>query len=619
MGSWESSFDRIGGNDDGLSGNFGALYPDGNEFVVFDMAGPGVINRIHYAFRSTPGLPAHIIIPTAEDYEVRFYFDDEPTPRIAMPIREFVSGTRAPFLAPATGDDIVSPGGPYVYVPIPFEKRVKITTTELGYYFQINYCLFDEDTQIQSFQNADPHVADLNALLSRPGTDPSGAVAVSELATGSFQIPANTAQDVYEGQYAGWLTYLELRPDAAAIQELSSTTLRITFDGEAAPSVDCPIDLFFGSEFGEGEVQSLLFSMTAGGPYRCYWPMPFDQDVRVSLYNQSAGTVAYDVVVGYLPVPYGGTYGRFTARSVLQETPPLMTWPTLQDYIVFDEVGRGHLVGLTLSVGSDGLNGMPQPRTYLEGDEHVWIDGLRTPAQHGTGTEEIFNWGWYSAPFAVPFTTPLHGFSRRFVEGIRDHSCSWRLYLGDLIPFRSSLRFGVEQGAEGFEGARYNAVAYVYLDPQTALVQTDEFDVGDLASEAVHSYTSSGGLLTPNLVSQIETQRLEPDLIDSGRFETTSHSFRVQVDPANQGVLLRRLHDQGTVVFARQDADVFVDGVLVRTWRNARWNVWRRFLEDEFKIPASLTAGKSELEIRIEPQGTGWNAYQYRVLSLIAP
>src|SRR5205807_2773369 len=51
--------------------------------------------------------------------------------------------------------------------------------------------------------------------------------------------------------------------------------LRMYWDGEETPSVECPIGDFFGVGFGEQkDYISLPLNETSGG-YNCYWPMPF--------------------------------------------------------------------------------------------------------------------------------------------------------------------------------------------------------------------------------------------------------------------------------------------------------------------------------------------------------
>jgi len=59
--------------------------------------------------------------------------------------------------------------------------------------------------------------------------------------------------------------------------------LRMYWDGEDTPSVECPIGDFFGVGFGEQvDYISLPLNETSGG-YNCYWPMPFHKSARWTL------------------------------------------------------------------------------------------------------------------------------------------------------------------------------------------------------------------------------------------------------------------------------------------------------------------------------------------------
>src|ERR671912_1219611 len=75
-----SSYDRTGGNDDGFSGKYSALRQEAGGLVIADLKGPGVVNRIW-----TP-------TPTADT--MKFYFDGESKPRIAIPFIELFSGKK---------------------------------------------------------------------------------------------------------------------------------------------------------------------------------------------------------------------------------------------------------------------------------------------------------------------------------------------------------------------------------------------------------------------------------------------------------------------------------------------------------------------------------------------
>src|SRR5262245_1820582 len=63
--------------------------------------------------------------------------------------------------------------------------------------------------------------------------------------------------------------------------------LRMYWDGEETPSVECPIGDFFGVGFGEQkDYISLPLNETSGG-YNCYWPMPFHKSAKWTITNMS--------------------------------------------------------------------------------------------------------------------------------------------------------------------------------------------------------------------------------------------------------------------------------------------------------------------------------------------
>ena len=99
---------------------------------------------------------------------------------------------------------------------------------------------------------------------------------------------------------------------------------------------------------------------------------------------------------------------------------------------------------------------------------------------------------------------------------------------------------------------------------------------------------------------------------DDGRSFTGSSEFTVKIAPNNKGIRLRRRYDQQNPC---QRARVSVDGrpVVERNWYQPWQNSYRRWGEDEFDIPASYTAGKSSVRIKIEciPLPEGRRQYAY--------
>jgi hypothetical protein len=62
--------------------------------------------------------------------------------------------------------------------------------------------------------------------------------------------------------------------------------LRICWDGEETPSVECPVGDFFANGWGEfAHVNSLAVCVNPGSAYNCYWVMPFREKCRITMTN----------------------------------------------------------------------------------------------------------------------------------------------------------------------------------------------------------------------------------------------------------------------------------------------------------------------------------------------
>ena len=65
---------------------------------------------------------------------------------------------------------------------------------------------------------------------------------------------------------------------------------------------------------------------------------------------------------------------------------------------------------------------------------------------------------------------------------------AYRLFLSDAIPFRSSIRVGLETGPTGNLPFRARSVAYYYSRPDAALAPADRLDLADPVSRSLHDY-----------------------------------------------------------------------------------------------------------------------------------
>lgn len=395
---------------------------------------------------------------------------------------------------------------------------------------------------------------------------------------------------------------------------LTQVRLQISFDGEL--TVDAPLGEFFGSGLGWYEVRSLMSridpeqrSMTS------WWPMPYRQSAVVELVNDSTHVLedvetslswhrAPENVRGLGPA---GDLGYFHATSARDQT------AAGEDWIYLDVAGRGKLVGVAHTMA--GLETEGNFRDYLEGDERISVDNLRTPQIYGTGTEDFFEGGWYflHGPFSLPFTgAPAH--ERQAFGCVTECDSAYRLMIGDAVPFSTALRFGIEHGPANDRAAQYGSTAYWYGQHSPGRAVTDRLDIGDPASEAAHGYHSTDSGTPVELISMFEGIDDERQVTDTGRATSAVVTFTVALDPDNDGAVLRRQSDQEQ---SYQAAAVHIDGVRVGTWEQPFGNEHQRWLEDSFLLPASVTAGLDQIEVRLEPL-TGrpaWHAARYEALS----
>ena len=63
--------------------------------------------------------------------------------------------------------------------------------------------------------------------------------------------------------------------------------LRIYWDGETTPSVECPVGDFFASRLGQVRADQLArrSRVNPGSAFNCYWEMPFRKSAAITLEN----------------------------------------------------------------------------------------------------------------------------------------------------------------------------------------------------------------------------------------------------------------------------------------------------------------------------------------------
>jgi hypothetical protein len=217
-------------------------------------------------------------------------------------------------------------------------------------------------------------------------------------------------------------------------------TLRMYWDGEEHPSVECPFGDFFGMGHGiDKPFTSLPIRVTSEGRGRnCYWPMPFRKKARITVTNDSDqrcnNFYYYIDWQKHASLPADTAYFHGMYR---QEFPCVMG----RNYLIADIEGRGHYVGTIQSFT------LVSPGWYGEGNDYFFIDGEKEPRLRGTGTEDYFCDGWGFRQQAGPFYgTPLY-------EGYDtgDRGTAYRFHIPDPVTFTKTLQVEIQhKGSQSF-------------------------------------------------------------------------------------------------------------------------------------------------------------------------
>ncbi len=201
--------------------------------------------------------------------------------------------------------------------------------------------------------------------------------------------------------------------------------LRIYWDDQEHPSVECPTGDFFASGWGSyTQLSSLAVCVNPGSAFNCYWEMPFRKRCRITMTNIADEKIVlfYQINYALSEIPDDCAYFHASFRRIN----PL---PYKEVYTILDNVkGHGHYVGTYMAwgVNNNGWWGEGEIKFYLDGDKTF-------PTICGTGTEDYFCGSYdFEDPVThdryVPFCTPYAGLNQ--------------VILPDTL-YKSQFRFGM--------------------------------------------------------------------------------------------------------------------------------------------------------------------------------
>jgi len=231
--------------------------------------------------------------------------------------------------------------------------------------------------------------------------------------------------------------------------------LRIYWDDQEHPSVECPVGDFFACGWGKyAQVSSLAICVNPGSAFNCYWEMPFQKKCRMTLSNLDDKEMVLYYQINYTLTEIPSDAAYFHAQ--FRRTNPL---PYKEDYTILDGVsGNGHYIGTYMAwgVNNNGWWGEGEVKFYMDGDD-------KFPTICGTGTEDYFC-GSYNFDVGKEnggyreFTTPYAGLPQVLrPDGLYQSNTRFGMYrwhIMDPIRFQSELRVTIQ--ALGWRsGGRY--------------------------------------------------------------------------------------------------------------------------------------------------------------------
>jgi hypothetical protein len=657
-----STYDRTGGNRDADASHF--LYQEADDFnVSLDVAGPGVLYFVRTNHHH--GSPWHYEVD-GHDLIVKESATDNPVGANERLDRSDFLPTEL-FPHPVTWTWPVTKGADLMWRPIPFKDSFRLAYSRTfygtGYYIYHQFASADADhlsRKVESWGRTPPDPGVLQ-LLNNAGQDIAPRGAGVETVNEKLHLTPHAWHELpAPKQMPAMIRGLKFSVPQHQAERFGNCRLRITWDDRWHPSVDAPIDLFFGAgrlhnnDGREYLVKGLpVVVRYAEGKVHlaCYWPMPVFRTARIELQNRSdapATGIEYEIRsvpyrdppnhIGYFHATYSDHPSPIPGKDVV--------------FLDTDQVEGGHpwsgsFVGMSWIFSHRG-----NLRT-LEGDPRFFFDGSRTPQAMGTGTEEWGGGGDYWG--GRNMTTPLAGHPVGSEAGKHRSEAdlinsAYRFLIADLFPFGNRAVIGLEHGGGNTSAEHYSGVAYWYGSPSPTLVLTDELHVCNEADAQQHDYQSPTAEEPYRLVSRFEwgpdsdapgwwhekdalalgARQFYPAEEDFVRVMRGASQFVVRLHADNHGVMLRRKFDfkypnqlakvsvrsaesdeawqfvgkwytagSNTCVHSRPAGDNFSAAELAPTEHNVITSN-RRWREEEFLIPAHLTRGREKLSIRIE-------------------
>jgi hypothetical protein len=220
--------------------------------------------------------------------------------------------------------------------------------------------------------------------------------------------------------------------------------LRVYWDGQEQPSIECPVGDFFAMGWNKyAPLSSLAVCVNPGSAFNCYWEMPFKKRARITMTNIADEDMRLYYQINYTLTDVPDDVGYFHAQ--FRRANPL---PYKEVYTILDGVqGQGQYVGTYMAwgVNNSGWWGEGEIKFYIDGDGAF-------PTICGTGTEDYFCGSYdfenQETHEYEEFTTPYAGLcqvlrpDRLYRSQMRFGMYRWHIV--DPVRFQQDLRVTIQ-------------------------------------------------------------------------------------------------------------------------------------------------------------------------------
>jgi len=252
-----------------------------------------------------------------------------------------------------------------------------------------------------------------------------------------IKIAPNETVTVAEINGSGAITQIWMTPTG----NWRTSVIRMYWDGEETPSVECPAGDFFCNAYNSyAQISSLPVCVNPGSAFNCYWKMPFRKSAKITMQNIDDKEMRLYYQVNYTLAKIGADEAYFHCQY-RQSKPTVGAMHTILDGVK----GKGQYVGAYFAwrVKNGGWWGEGEVKFYIDGDR-------QNPTICGTGLEDYicgsynFDVGSKYVTFTTPYTGLTQAICPKGTYGGDSKFSMYRWHITDPVRFNSDLRVDVQ-------------------------------------------------------------------------------------------------------------------------------------------------------------------------------